>query len=60
MKFKSEETVEEQNEVKECKCPLCEVLCVMDKQIDIISSMLSSLHTSIDTIHKLHEEHYSE
>lgn len=58
MKFKSEETVEEQNEVKECK--LCEVLCVIDKQIDIISSMLSSLRTSIDTIHRLHEEHDSE
>lgn len=59
MKFKSEEENIENEEPKNEQCPLCDILNVMDKQVDILFSMISSIKTSLDTIHKLHEEHDS-
>ena len=60
MKFKSEEEISESVNEQCENCPICDTLNIIDKQIDIILSMISSIRTSLDTIRKMHEKHDSE
>lgn len=60
MKFKSEEEVTEEvkdQKVEKEECPIQQTIDIANKQLDLISSMLISLRSSLEAIKAIYEEY---